>query len=113
METLPLNNLASLIIGEGVKDDVEQRFVRIPGQDVVYAVKIDPEKLSTKFEEWIEKDLLNIDPTSPVISHRWFPAANIDYYMAGPAGIEVLGLGSLDGLHKYAWITRDRGGFWM
>jgi len=53
----------------------------------------------------------NIDPYSPFISSRWFPAANIDYYLASPNGIDVLGLGTLDALHKYAWITLDRGGF--
>jgi len=57
-----------------------------------------------------EKELQNIDAMSPVISHRWFPAANIDYYLARPLGLDVLGIGSLDGLHKYAWITQDRGG---
>ena len=31
-----------------------------PKKDVVYTVKIDPEKLSTKFQDWIEKDLLKI-----------------------------------------------------
>ena len=30
--------------------------------DQVYTAKIDPEKLSTKFEDWIEKDLLKIKP---------------------------------------------------
>jgi len=70
-------------------------------------------QLSTKFEQIVEeeKDRKNIDPMSPVISHRWFPAANIDYYLASPLGIDVLGIGSLDGLHKYAWITQERGGF--
>jgi len=70
-------------------------------------------QLSTEFDNVVneEKQLQHIDPMSPVISHRWFPAANIDYYLASPLGIDVLGLGSLDGLHKYAWITQDRGGF--
>ncbi len=58
-----------------------------------------------------EKELMNIDPASPVISHRWFPAANIDYYIARPLGLNVLALGSLEGIHKYAWINQDRGGF--
>ncbi|MBC8874075.1 MAG: DUF4340 domain-containing protein [Planctomycetes bacterium] len=52
--------MASLVIGNKVKDSEDQRFVRIPSQDAVYAVKIDPEKLSTKFEDWIEKDLLQL-----------------------------------------------------
>ena len=70
-------------------------------------------QLSGEFEVILEqeKELGNIEPLSPVISHRWFPAANIDYYLACPNNIDVLGLGSLDGLHKYAWITQYRGGF--
>ncbi len=67
-------------------------------------------QLSSEFARVVEheKELRNIDPMSPVISHRWFPAANIDYYLARPLGIDVLGIGSLDGLHKYAWITKSR-----
>ena len=34
---------------------------RCPEQDVVYTVKIDPDKLSTKFQDWIEKDLLKMN----------------------------------------------------
>lgn len=70
-------------------------------------------QLSTEFARIVEdeKQLNNIDTMSPVISHRWFPAANIDYYLASPLGINVLGLGSLDALHKYAWITQKREGF--
>ena len=53
-------DLANLIIGKSVKGTDDQRFVRIPGQDLVYAVSIDPDKLSTKFEDWIKSDLLSI-----------------------------------------------------
>jgi len=52
----------SLIIGQQVKGADDQRFVRKPGQDVVYVAKIDPEKLSTKFEDWIQKDFLDLSP---------------------------------------------------
>jgi hypothetical protein len=50
-------DLASLIIGKKVKGADDQRFVREPKKDVVYTVRIDPDKLSTKFQDWIEKDL--------------------------------------------------------
>lgn len=53
-------NLGSLIIGKEVKGTTDQRFVRRPRQDQVFVVKISPTKLSTKFEDWIEKDLLKI-----------------------------------------------------
>jgi hypothetical protein len=52
------NKLAEYIIGKEVKDSPDQRFVRLPGQDRVYRVQVRTNKLSTKFEDWIEKDLL-------------------------------------------------------
>lgn len=55
------DDLAELIIGKTVKGNEAQRFVRIPGQDVVYVVDVDPTNLSTKFEDWIEEDLLQLN----------------------------------------------------
>lgn len=52
--------LASLIIGSEVKDQVGQLYVRKPGQDQVYVVALDATPLSTKFEDWIEEDLLQL-----------------------------------------------------
>lgn len=53
--------LVDLIIGKAVKGADDQRFVRKPSQDVVYTVAVDPSKFSTKFEDWIEADLLKIN----------------------------------------------------
>ena len=53
-------SVASLIIGQAVKDAEGQRFVRVAGRDPVYTAKIDPAKFTTKFEDWIEKDLLDL-----------------------------------------------------
>ena len=53
-------DLAGLIIGKKIKGRDDLRFVRVAGQDAVYVVKIDPEQLSTKFVDWIEKDLLKM-----------------------------------------------------
>lgn len=52
--------LASLVIGKKAKNAEGQRFVRVANQDPTYVVKIDPERLSIKFEDWIEKDLLKL-----------------------------------------------------
>jgi len=54
-------DLARLIVGKKVRGNEDQRFVRRASQDRVYVVKIDPDKLSTKFEDWIETDLLEIN----------------------------------------------------
>jgi len=54
--------LVDMIIGKAVKDAEGQRFVRNANQDVVYVVELNPEKLSTQFEDWIEDDLLQLNP---------------------------------------------------
>lgn len=47
--------------------------------------------------------------TDAIVSDNWFPLANIDYYVARPLKMEVLGLGSPERLHKYLWINQKRG----
>ncbi len=53
--------LAKFIIGKSDPEKPDIRFLRIPGQDLVYKVEIDTHPLSTKFEDWIEKDLLKLN----------------------------------------------------
>lgn len=53
--------LVDMIIGKEVKDSEDQRYVRKATQDVVYVVELDPEKLTTEFEQWIEDDLLQLN----------------------------------------------------
>ncbi|QDU91687.1 hypothetical protein Pla175_51170 [Pirellulimonas nuda] len=54
--------LIDLIIGKEVKGSENQRYVRLADQDVVYVVDVDPSKFPTKFDDWIEDDLLKINP---------------------------------------------------
>lgn len=50
-----------LIIGKEDPTQPGVRFVRPAGRELVYATKIDTSKLSTKFEDWIEPDLLKVN----------------------------------------------------
>ena len=52
--------LADLIIGKSPEGKGNLRFVRVPGQKRVYISRIDLD-ISTKFEDWIERDLLVVD----------------------------------------------------
>ncbi len=47
---------------------------------------------------------------SALISYRWFPAANLDYYVALPSGRKMLACGPLHRIHQYWWINELRGG---
>ncbi len=64
------NRLARLVIGKEAKRSATAapeggrtlRYVRKAGQDPVYLVEIDTTKFTTKFDDWIEKDLLKLSP---------------------------------------------------
>jgi len=64
------NKLARLIVGKedkrpagaGPSSGRTLRFVRRAGQDRVYRVELDTTKFTTRFDDWIEKDLLKISP---------------------------------------------------
>jgi len=53
--------LVSLIVGKQVEDREGLHYVRRVGQDPVYTVAVKTDKISTKFEDWIEKDLLKLN----------------------------------------------------
>lgn len=55
------DTLVQMIIGKEVKDEPGQRYVREVGRDPIYVVKLDPSKLSTTFDNWIEDDLLQLN----------------------------------------------------
>lgn len=52
-----------------------------------------------------------IEKNAPIISYRWFPAANLHYYLAFPGNLKVLAIGDLNQIHHYAWINQKEGGF--
>lgn len=54
--------LADLIIGKPIEGRDGQYYVRKEKQDVVYQVEVDLDKFSTDFGNWIEKDLLGLNP---------------------------------------------------
>ena len=55
------DSLAELIVGKEVEGQSGLRYVRQPAQDFVFTAQVDTVKLSTKFEDWIEDDLLKLD----------------------------------------------------
>lgn len=71
------------------------------------------DQLKEKFELQLIEDKQNgiVDDDIVLLSHKWFPAAHLDYYVARPLGMKMLSIGSLDQIHKYAWINHYRGGF--
>ena len=70
-------------------------------------------QLETRFAELRKQTVASglMDEQDGIIADQWFPLANLDYYVARPLHLKVMGMGSLGNLHKYQWITEERGGF--
>lgn len=69
------------------------------------------QQMASKFipvARWAEENFL-IDAGSPILTFRWFPAANFDYYIGRVMNKKVYALGTLDRIHKYHWINKERG----
>ncbi len=53
----------------------------------------------------------NMAPNPGLMSYKWFPTANLDYYAAHPNGINAFAVGPLSDIHKYYWINEATGRF--
>ena len=67
------------------------------------------EKFADFREEKIAEGLMKEE--DGIVANQWFPLANLDYYVARPLDMRVMGLGWPEFLHKYLWINDERGGF--
>ena len=68
-------------------------------------------QLGEKFKSLAETDAKNeiMSKSSPILTFRWFPAANFDYYVGRKINKPVYALGTLERIHKYYWINQLRG----
>jgi hypothetical protein len=67
------------------------------------------EKFAALREEKIAEGVMQAE--DGIVADEWFPLANLDYYVACPLGMKVMGVGWPHNLHKYLWINEERGGF--
>lgn len=70
------------------------------------------DQIGEEFALIVERDKMNgiVNNDAFMIGSNWFPLANYDYYAASPIGMKSFGIGSLDKIHKYAWINEINGG---
>jgi 4-amino-4-deoxy-L-arabinose transferase-like glycosyltransferase len=68
------------------------------------------EKFSAQFDSLYlsDKSSGRMKPDAFILSDFWYPAANLDYYVAHPNGIALLALGRLNDIHHYAWLNKWR-----
>jgi len=105
--------LGFLQINYGLLFQSHQKNLKKIGKNDVTLDMYGWSQLGEKFKILYQNDLNknNIKNDAIIVSHRWFPAANLDYYVARPLDIKLLAIGKLERIHRYAWINNYRGGF--
>jgi hypothetical protein len=49
-----------------------------------------------------------VQKNAPIVINKWFPGGHIELYVAKPANKQVIAVGSLTNVHKFAWLNADR-----
>jgi len=83
---------------------------RVLGDSDVTLDMIGWRKFSGEFDSLYKADVRErlIKKGAFIISDKWFPAANLDYYIATPAQLNFFAAGKLTDIHHYAWLNKDR-----
>ncbi len=67
-------------------------------------------QFAREFDPWLKEQKRNakVKEDVKIVSHKWFPAAHLDYYVALPNHLTLVGVGEVTDLHQYFWLNRDR-----
>ena len=67
---------------------------------------------SDEFNKIVQKDLAwgSMSKNAPIVVHKWFPGGHLLFYTAPLVHRRVLAIGSLDDVHKFAWLNQTQEG---
>jgi hypothetical protein len=67
-------------------------------------------KFGENFAVLVKKDRADnrMKHEAPIIINKWFPGAHIEMYVASQTQQTVIGIGSLQDLHEFAWLNEER-----
>jgi hypothetical protein len=67
-------------------------------------------QFSADFKALAEQDakMEAMQEKAPILVSKWFPAGHILFYTARPIQKQVIGIGALEDVHKFAWLNQDQ-----
>lgn len=67
-------------------------------------------QFANDFQPWVKEQKRNkvLPQDIKIVSHKWFPAAHLDYYVALPLHLTLVGVGDVTDLHQYYWLNKNR-----
>ena len=65
---------------------------------------------SKAFAQLVQNDQTSaiMKPNSPLLISKWFPGGHLEFYAARKYGMNLIGVGALTDLHKFAWLNHQR-----
>lgn len=69
-------------------------------------------QFSAEFKGLVEQDAktMAMEDKAPILVSKWFPAGHILFYTARPIQKQVIAIGDLEDVHKFAWLNQDQPG---
>ena len=67
-------------------------------------------QFSADFKDLVQKDESSgaMQTKAPILVSKWFPAGHILFYTARPLQKQVIAIGALEDVHKFAWLNQDQ-----
>ena len=67
-------------------------------------------QFSAEFEQLVAQDSKEgvMNEKSPILISKWFPAGHILFYTARPIQKQVIAVGAIEDVHKFAWLNQDQ-----
>jgi hypothetical protein len=65
---------------------------------------------SKAFDTLSSQDVQNklMKPNSFIVINKWFPGGHLEFYTARRSGLQIVGIGNLEDLHKFEWLNKER-----
>jgi hypothetical protein len=67
-------------------------------------------QFSAEFKALVNQDVQSgmMQIKAPILVSKWFPAGHILFYTARPIQKQVIAIGALEDVHKFAWLNIDQ-----
>lgn len=66
-------------------------------------------QFSAEFKTLVQQDTsVGMQAKAPIIVSKWFPAGHILFYTARSTQKQVIAIGALEDVHKFAWLNQDQ-----
>ncbi len=88
---------------------IEQEGLRMGKDDAtvdLYGWEITGQKFDSLYKTDIKEKIMPYE--APIVITNWYPAAQIDYYIANKTNQQTIGLGDVLSLHQYFWTNIDK-----